>query len=168
MILGISIRFHIRFFLDSPSSVFAHDFFSWKKSQSIIFLVKYQHKYLIHNNIQEWYFLDCFTRSIIKTIIEASQNRHKASCRIAKLPSRKKYPKIVRHFGHSVPALWATSTLYLVYRCPTLGPRVPIWRAQTDRLIVSDRTPYVLLFLIQLVFFLLFLVCIDIFYILEE
>lgn len=45
--------------------------------------------------------------------------------------------------------------------------RPTLW-AQTDRLIVSDRTPYVLLFLIQLVFFLLFLVCIDIFYILEE
>ena len=92
-----------------------------------------------------------YHRSIIKTVIEASQNRHKASCIIAKLPTRKKCPKIVRHFGHSVPAVRATTARYLFSQCPTLGPWVPTWRAGTDRLMVSNRPPYVLFFLILLV-----------------
>ena len=105
-------------------------------------------------------------RSIIKIAIEASliaikhhkiaiktsQNRHKASCLKAKPPIRTKCPKIIKRFGHSIPTVRATSAHYLVCRCPTLGPRVPTWRAQTDRLIVSDRPPYVLLFLILLVY----------------
>ena len=50
-----------------------------------------------------------------------------------------------------MPAVRATTARYLFCRCPTSGPWVPIWRAGTDRLMVSNRTPYVLLFLILLV-----------------
>ena len=66
-----------------------------------------------------------------------------------------KVPKSVRHFGHSIPALRAMSARNLVCRCPLLGPWMPTWRAQVDHLMVSDRTPYVHLFLILLVSFFL-------------
>ena len=86
-----------------------------------------------------------------RSIIKPSQNRHKASCIISKPPTCEKCPKIVRYFGHSMPTIWVMSARYLFSQCPTLGPWVPTWRAGTDRLMVSNRSPYVLLFLILLV-----------------
>ena len=95
-------------------------------------------------------------RSIIKTVIEdiehhkivieASQNRHKASCIKSKPPNRTKCPKSTGNFGHSMPAIRASSAHHLFCRCPTLGPWVTTWWAQTDRLMVSDRPSCVLTF----------------------
>ena len=68
-------------------------------------------------------------RSIMKlawkyhqTIIKPSQNRHKASCIIAKPPTCRKCPKFIRHFGYSMPTVRAMSARYLFSQCPTLGP----------------------------------------------
>ena len=63
-------------------------------------------------------------------------------------PSRKKCPKNVPHFGHSAPLVRATRARCLFSWCPSLVPWVPTWWSRIDRLMVSDRISYVLLFLI--------------------
>ena len=57
-----------------------------------------------------------------------------------------------------VPTAWAINPHRLVSRCPSLGLSVPVacslsahLTGKTDHLMVSDRTAYVILFLIQLV-----------------
>ena len=101
-IYKVSYQIHIRF----TSSLYAHE-------KSLKVSSKY-HK--------------C-DRSIMKLAqqyhqisIKASRNPHKASCIIAKPPTRKKGPKNVRHFGHLMPAVRAMSARNLVCRCPSLGP----------------------------------------------
>ena len=67
-------------------------------------------------------------------------------------------PKNRLTFGHSVPTAWAINARRLFSRCPSLGQSMPIacslsahLTGKTDHQIVSDRTAYVILFLIQLV-----------------
>ena len=69
-----------------------------------------------------------YHRSIIKTVIEASQNRHKASCIIAKLPTRKKCPKIsdtlgtqCPPYGQQLPVTCSLNARHLVPECPLDG-----------------------------------------------
>ena len=52
---GVSIRYDTRYFLDLPSTLYAHEkkFFREKKSQSIIFSAEFWYKYQIHSNIQK-------------------------------------------------------------------------------------------------------------------
>ena len=67
-------------------------------------------------------------------------------------------PKNRSMFGHHVPIARATGARRLVCRCPRLGLSMPkAWSlsahltGKTGRLMVSYRTAYVILFLIQLV-----------------
>ena len=67
-------------------------------------------------------------------------------------------PKNRPTFGHSVPTAWLVDARRLFSRCPPLGQLMPdAWSlsahltGKTDHLMVSDRTAYVILFLIQLV-----------------
>jgi hypothetical protein len=67
-------------------------------------------------------------------------------------------PKNRPTFGHSVHTAWAINARRLVSRCPSLGQSMPVaWSlsthlmGKTGHLMVSDRTAYVILFLIQLV-----------------
>ena len=67
-------------------------------------------------------------------------------------------PKNRLTFGHSVHTAWAINAHRLFSRCPTLVHSVPSacslsahLTGKTDHLMVSYRTAYVILFLIQLV-----------------
>ena len=67
-------------------------------------------------------------------------------------------PKNRLTFGHSVPTAWAINARRLFSRCPPLGQSMPVacslsahLTGKTDHLMVSYRTAYVILFLIQLV-----------------
>ena len=67
-------------------------------------------------------------------------------------------PKKRSTFGHSVPISRAINAHHLFNRCPSLGQSMPVaWSlsahltGKTTHLMVSDRTAYVILFLIQLV-----------------
>ena len=67
-------------------------------------------------------------------------------------------PKNCPTFGHSMPIAWAINTQRLFSRCPSLVQSMPAaWSlsahltGKTDHLMVSYRTAYVILFLIQLV-----------------
>ena len=67
-------------------------------------------------------------------------------------------PKNRLTFGHSVHTAWAVDAHRLVCRCPSLGLSMPVacslsahLTGKTDHLMVSYRTAYVILFLIQLV-----------------
>ena len=67
-------------------------------------------------------------------------------------------PKNRSAFGHSVNTAWAINARRLVCRCPSLVQSMPVaWSlsahltGKTDHLMVSYRTAYVILFLIQLV-----------------
>ena len=67
-------------------------------------------------------------------------------------------PKNCLTFGHSVHTAWAINAHRLFSRCPTLVQSMPSVCSQsahltgkTDHLMVSYRTAYVILFLIQLV-----------------
>ena len=67
-------------------------------------------------------------------------------------------PKNCSTFGHSVPTARATNAQRLFSRCPSLVQSMPIacslsahLTGKTDHLMVSYRTAYVILFLIQLV-----------------
>ena len=67
-------------------------------------------------------------------------------------------PKNRPTFGHSVHTARAINARRLFSRCPSLGLSMPIaWSlsahltGKKDHLMVSDRTAYVILFLIQLV-----------------
>ena len=67
-------------------------------------------------------------------------------------------PKNRLTFGHSVHTAWAINAHRLFSRCPTLVQSMPSACSQsahltdkTDHLMVSYRTAYVILFLIQLV-----------------
>ena len=67
-------------------------------------------------------------------------------------------PKKFPTFGHSVHTAWAMNAQRLFSRCPTLVQSMPIacslsahLTGKTDHLMVSYRTAYVILFLIQLV-----------------
>ena len=67
-------------------------------------------------------------------------------------------PKNRPTFGRSVNTAWAINARRLFSRCPSLGQSMPVAWSQsahltgkTDHLMVSYRTAYVILFLIQLV-----------------
>ena len=67
-------------------------------------------------------------------------------------------PKNRQTFGHSVHTAWAMNARRLFCLCPSLVQSMPIaWSlsahltGKTDHLMVSYRTAYVILFLIQLV-----------------
>ena len=67
-------------------------------------------------------------------------------------------PKNRLTFGHSVHAAWAINAHRLFGRCPTLVQSMPVafslsahLTGKTGHLMVSSRTAYVILFLIQLV-----------------
>ena len=67
-------------------------------------------------------------------------------------------PKNRLTFGHSVHTAWAINARRLFSRCPSLVQSMPVacslsahLTGKTGRLIVSHRTAYVILFLIQLV-----------------
>ena len=67
-------------------------------------------------------------------------------------------PKKFPTFGHSVHTAWAMNAQRLFSRCPTLVQSMPVacslsahLTGKTDHLMVSYRTAYVILFLIQLV-----------------
>ena len=67
-------------------------------------------------------------------------------------------PKNRPTFGHSVPTARATNARRLFSRCPSLVQSMPIacslsahLTGKTGHLMVSSRTAYVILFLIQLV-----------------
>ena len=67
-------------------------------------------------------------------------------------------PKNRPTFGHSVHTAWAINARCLFSRCPSLGLSMPTacslsaqLTGKTDHLMVSDKTAYVILFLIQLV-----------------
>ena len=67
-------------------------------------------------------------------------------------------PKNRLTFGHSVHTAWAINAHRLFSRCPTLVQSMPSTcslsahlTGKTDHLMVSYRTAYVILFLIQLV-----------------
>ena len=67
-------------------------------------------------------------------------------------------PKNCPTFGHSVHTAWAMNAQRLFSRCPTLVQSMPVacslsahLTGKTDHLMVSYRTAYVILFLIQLV-----------------
>ena len=67
-------------------------------------------------------------------------------------------PKNRLTFGHSVHTAWAINAHRLFSRCPTLVQSMPSacslsahLTGKTDHLMVSYRTAYVILFLIQLV-----------------
>ena len=67
-------------------------------------------------------------------------------------------PKNRPTFGHSVHTAWAINAQRLFSRCPSLVQSMPVacslsahLTGKTDHLMVSYRTAYVILFLIQLV-----------------
>ena len=105
----------------------------------------------------------------MKTVIEASQNCYKASCIIAKPPTRKKVPR-----NH--PILWALDARSTGNECPLLVLSMPITWSLSAHLMVSDRPLNDLLQTTLCAFipnptclsFLLFLVCVDILYILKS
>ena len=142
----VSIRNYIRYFINLPPFLYAHEkSFFVKKSQSIIFLEK--------NGVSVWYIIiyrnDTFLiilqkvswkyhkcdRSIMKFAlkyhqisIKASRNPHKASCIIAKPPTRKKCPKTsdtlgtrCPQYGQWVPVTWSVDAHHLVPECPLNG-----------------------------------------------
>ena len=76
----------------------------------------------------------------------------------SKAADLQRVPKNRQTFGHSVYTAWAINARRLVSLCPSLGLSMPIaWSlsahltGKTYHLMVSDRTAYVILFLIQLV-----------------
>ena len=63
----VSIRFHIRYFLDLPLSMCSYvKSFFMKKVSKYHLLAERRDKLLIYNRIEEWYILDYLTRSIIE------------------------------------------------------------------------------------------------------
>ena len=104
-----------------------------------------------------------------RSIIKPSQNRHKASCIISKPPTCEKCPK-------NRPILWALDAYYMGNECPLLVLSMPDTWSLSAHLMVSYRPLNGLLQTTLCAFipnsgcqsFLLFLVCIDILYILKK
>ena len=76
----------------------------------------------------------------------------------SKAADLREVPKNRPSSGHSVNTAWAINAPRLVSRCPSLGLSMPVacslsahLMGKTDHLMVSDRTAYMILFLIQLV-----------------